>query len=160
MKSIVLLFALSFSSTLFALDKNQCTIDLVRYLTFYNYKGFIPLTVGKISKIALSSCQVPFGSEFTEESTQCAIERLGTLGQLGYPHSLCQDIHTDTEAQCFQIIYRNYPEKRIRPVNYLKECIGMTERKQLDCIEVQLSGWRSYFFDEDKMKECKATCRD
>ncbi len=160
MKSIVLLFALSFSSSLFALDKNQCTIDLVRYLTFYNYKGFIPLTVGKIAKMALSSCHVPYGTQFTEESTQCAIERLGTLGQLGYPHSLCQDINTDIEEQCFQLVYQQFPEKRLRPVNYLKECIGVTEKKQLDCISAQLNGWRAYFFDEDEMKECKATCRD
>lgn len=160
MKSIVLLLSLIFSAPLWALDKNQCTIDLVRYLTFYNFKGFIPLTVGKIAKMALSSCHVPFGSEFTEESTQCAIERLGTLGQLGYPHSLCQDIDTDIEAQCFQTIYRHFPESRIRPVQYLKECVGMTEKKQLECMENELSGWRAYFFDEEEMQNCKASCRE
>lgn len=158
MKSIVLAVFIVFASNAFSFDRDQCTVGLVRYLTFYNNTGFIPLTVGKIAKSALSNCKVPFGNRFTDESTECAMKDLADLGQLGGNHSLCSEIGSDLEQDCFNYIYDLYPDKRFRPVSYLKMCVGITSQRQLDCIKKQSTGWKLYFFDEDNMRDCNRDC--
>lgn len=158
MKKIILLLVIFSNFSIFAFDRDQCTIGLVRYLTFYDFKGFIPLIVGKIAKDALRSCDVPHGDQFTPESTKCAIEMMQQLGQLGGNHSLCSEIDSDLEQECFDHIYTLYPEKKIRPVSYLKRCIGIASPSQLECIKKKSSGVKFYFFDEEDMEKCTREC--